>query len=64
MSETSHLNLKWTVADTDLVHDFARAGKSAAWIADQFGATIPEILNICADAKVKVLALHTAGARR
>lgn len=49
---TSHLNLKWTVADVDQIVRSAREGATAEQIASTFpNATAEEIERICADAR-------------
>jgi hypothetical protein len=54
-SPGSHLNLKWTVADTDRIISWAKAHWTASEIAVAFTAegkrTLPaEIIKICSDA--------------
>ena len=56
---TSHLNLKWTVADTDAIRNMAENGRDAYAIALWFTrqgkpVATDEILRICDDMGVNV----------
>ncbi len=56
---TRHLNLKFTVADTDAIRDMAQSGRTAYGIALWFTrqgkpASTDEILRICDDMGVNV----------
>ena len=54
MRSTAHLNLKWTVADTDVVRDMAKKGQTAYAIALWFSRNrkpmaTDEVMRICDD---------------
>jgi hypothetical protein len=45
--QTSHLNLRWSIADMDRIAAMARARNSAHHIATCLGCTSSEIIDVC-----------------